>query len=55
MRNASLYLPNEQVEKYVQVDKRMNPEDLIYRKHNFNRYETIVSFISNFLTEVTDT
>ena len=33
----------------------MNPENLVYRKHNFNRYGTIISFISNFLTELTDT
>ena len=33
----------------------MNHEDLVYGKHNFNYYETILSFISNFLTEVTDT
>ena len=36
-------------------DKRMKPEGLVYGKHNFNRYGTIISFISNFLTEVTDT
>ena len=39
-------LPKEQVEKYVEIDKRMKPEDLVYRKHNFNRYQTIISFIS---------
>ena len=33
----------------------MKPEDLVYGKHNFNRYGTIISFVSNFLTEVTDT
>ena len=33
----------------------MNPENLVYRKYNFNRYGTIISFISNFLAEVTDT
>ena len=33
----------------------MKPEDLVYRKHNFNRYGTIISFISNFLAEVTET
>ena len=33
----------------------MKAEDLIYEKHNFNRYRTIMYFISNFLTEVTDT
>ena len=36
MGNASLYLPKEQVEKYVQIDKKMKPEDLVYGKHNFN-------------------
>ena len=30
----------------------MNPEDLVYGKHNFNRYGTITSFISELLTEV---
>ena len=55
MRNALLYLPKEQVEKYVEINKRMKPEDLVYGKQNFNRYGTIISFISNFLTEVTDT
>ena len=32
----------------------MKSEDLVYGKHNFNRYGMIISFISNFLTEVTD-
>ena len=32
----------------------MNPEDLIYGKHNFNRYGTVKSFVSNLFTEVTD-
>ena len=31
------------------------PEDVVYGKHNFNRYKTIISFISNFLAEDTDT
>ena len=34
--------------------QRMKSEDLVYGKHNFNRYGMIISFISNFLTEVTD-
>ena len=33
----------------------MKSEYLIYGKHNFNRYGTIMSFVSNFLTKVTDT
>ena len=33
----------------------MNPQDFVYGKHNFNRYETIISFLSSFLTDVTDT
>ena len=32
----------------------MELEDLVYEKHNINRYWTIISFVSNFLT-VTDT
>ena len=52
---ALFYLPKQQIEKYVEMNKRMKPEDLVYRKHNFNRYRKIISFISNFLTEVTDT
>ena len=52
VENSLLYLPKEQVEKYVETDKSMNPEDLVYGKHNFNRYGTITSFISELLTEV---
>ena len=33
----------------------MKSEYLIYGKHNFSRYGTIMSFVSNFLTKVTDT
>ena len=55
MRNAFLYSPKEQVEKYVEIDKRMKPEDVVYGKRNFDRYGTIKSLIFNFLTEVTDT
>ena len=32
----------------------MKLEDLIYGKHNFNRYGTVKSFVSNLFTEVTD-
>ena len=39
---------------HVDIDKRFS-EDLICEKYNFNRYGTILSFISNFLTEVTKT
>ena len=39
---------------HVDIDKRFS-EDLICEKYNFNRYGTILSFISNFLTEVTNT
>ena len=52
VENSLLYLPKEQVEKYVETDKSMNPEDLVYGKHNFNRYGTITSLISELLTEV---
>ena len=52
MENDFLYLAKEQVEKHVESDKRMKCEDLLY---NFNRYGMIVSFVSNFFTEVTDT
>ena len=41
--------------KYVEIDKSMNPEDLVYGKYNFNRCGTMKSFSSNFLTEVTHT
>ena len=33
----------------------MKLEDLVYVKHNFNRYETKITFVSNFLTEGSDT
>ena len=33
VKHALLYLPKEQVEKYVNIDKSMNPEDLVCRKH----------------------
>ena len=55
MSNALLYLPKEQVEKYIKIDKIMKPEGLVFGKHNFNRYGTITSLIFNFLTEGIDT
>ena len=56
MSNAFFNLPKGHVEKYVDIDKRKKYEDLVHClvKH-VNRYETITSFISNFLTEVTGT
>ena len=33
-----LYLPKEQVEKYVEINKRLNSEDLVCGKYNFNTY-----------------
>ena len=44
LRNVLQCLPIEQVEKYVEFDKSVNPEDIVYRKHIFNRYGTIMSF-----------
>ena len=44
-------MSKEQVETWVEIDKRMKPEDLVYGKHNFNRYWAV----ENVLTEVTDT
>ena len=55
MRNALLYLPKERGKKYVEIDKSMNPEDLVYGKHNFNGYGTTISFTSYLLTEAADT
>ena len=55
MSNALLYLPKEQVEKYIKIDKITKPEDLVFGKHNFNRYGTITSLIFNFLTDGIDT
>ena len=55
MENDLLYLFIEQVEEYVEIDKGMKPEDLVYGNHNFKRYRTVISLLSNFLTEVTDT
>ena len=53
--NALLYLPKEHIEKHVEINKRMKPDDIVHRKHNVNTYGTIISFISNFSTEVADT
>ena len=47
VRNPLLYLPKEQVEKYVEIDKSMNPEDLVYAKYN-------LIGISSIFTEATD-
>ena len=55
MENALLYLPKAQVEKNFEIEKRMTSEDLVYGKHKFNRYGKVISFVFNFLTEVTDT
>ena len=33
----------------------MKPEDLVYGKHNFNRYGMVISFVYNFVTEVANT
>ena len=33
----------------------MKPENLVYGKHNFDRHRTVTFFVSNFLTEVTNT
>ena len=38
----------------LKLTKKTKPEDLVYGKHNLNRYGTVISFVSNFLTEVTD-
>ena len=55
MENALFYLPKEQVGKYVEINKRVKSEDLVYGKHNFNRYGTALSFVSSFLTEFAGT
>ena len=41
--NALIYLPKEEVEKYIEIDKNIRSEDLIYGKHNFNRYWTMIA------------
>ena len=33
----------------------MKHDNLVYGKHGFNRYGTIIFFVSNFLPDVTDT
>ena len=35
IRWKMLYLSKEQPQKYVEIDKRMKPEDLVYEKHIF--------------------
>ena len=47
MENDLLYMSKEQVETFVEIDKRMKPEDLACIKYNFNRYWTA----ENVLTE----
>ena len=39
VENALLCLPKVQVEKYVGIDKKMKPEDLVYGKHNLIHIE----------------
>ena len=48
VRNRLLYLPIEQVEKYVAIDSRMDFNDLSYGKYN-------LIYITGFFTESTDT
>ena len=38
----------------MKLKNEINPEDLVFGKHNFNRYELVIRFISNFLAEVTN-
>ena len=45
VENALLYLSKEQVEKYVEIDKRMKLKDFMYGKPNFNRYGMVISLI----------
>lgn len=49
--NDLFYLFKEQVQKYFEIEKRMKPEDLVYGKHNFSIYGTIIASVSNFLTK----
>ena len=51
VENDLFYLFKEQVEKYFEIDKGMKPEDLVYGKHNFSIYGTIIASVSNFLTK----
>lgn len=53
MENGLVYLLKEQVEKHLEIDKRMKSEDLVYGKHT--GYGTVIAFVFNFLTEVFDT
>ena len=50
-----VYLSKGQVEKYVEIDKRIDSEDLVDGKYSFNRYRIKIFLISNFLTELPDT
>ena len=47
--------PKNSLRNMLKLTKKMKPEDLVYGRHNCNRYRMVISFISNFLTEVTDT
>ena len=39
LKNYLLYMPKEQVEQYVSIDKRMKPEDLVYgKRRNYNTF-----------------
>ena len=55
VENALIYLHKKQAEKYVEIDKKMNPEDLVYENHYFNRYGMVISFVSYLLTKITNT
>ena len=51
LENDLFHLFKEQVEKYFEIEKRMKTEDLVYGKHNFIIYGTVVASVSNFLTK----
>ena len=51
LENDLFHLFKEQVEKYFEIEKRMKTEDLVYGKHNFSIYGTVVASVSNFLTK----
>ena len=51
LENDLFHLFKEKVEKYFEIEKRMKPEDLVYGKHNFRIYGTVVASVSNFLTK----
>ena len=52
MENVLIHLSKEQIEKYVEIYKKMNPGDLVYGKQNVNKYGTVISCASNILIEV---